>query len=114
MYSSEEYMKMAEKPKVVLYGMSGIEHTMELAEVSRPTAQEVRNVCRNHTNGVVTFKDVFTFTLPHVDDIFKAYLYYDEQLVAMRMFPPIYMYIGDRITITFTLSIYLDDGEVTI
>lgn len=114
MFSVEEYMELSEQPRVLIYGMRGNPHKMEMDKVERPTAQSVRNICRNGMYGVVSFTDEFRITMPYVDDIFKAELYYGEMLVATRMFPPIYMQMGDTLSLRFCLNIFRDDNGVFV
>lgn len=114
MYNVEDFMKMSERPSVIIYSMYGNSYTMNMRKVERPLASLVRNVCRNGTNGIVEFKDEFTITMLHTDDIFKAALYYDDVLVSIKMFPPIFMCRGDSITLKFNLTMFRKDNEVFV
>lgn len=113
MFDIDEYMKKAERPQVVLYGMNGCAYGMDMLKVSRPTVHDVKRVCRDHANGIVTFTDTFSLSTKIFCEVYKAELYYDGQLVGMRVFPPITLCLGDSIELTFNVNIY-SNGVVLV
>lgn len=110
---TETYMKMSEHPMLIICGVKD-DYITDLKEVKRDTPQRVRSICRDGSYGIVNFEDTFTITMPCIDDIYKAELYYGDELVSMRMFPPFFLQEGDTLQLKFKLQIYRTEEGVCV